>query len=161
MQTLIGTKRQLAAMLNLSERRITDLVTAGVLPVRGPAGFELAASVRGYIAFLKSKTGDLTAERARLTKAQADLAELKLRAKTGELVLRDAVEKAVFSRYRSTRDNLLNIPARESGIVASFGGDQEKIHQELTRAIHATLEELSHEHTDSGPGAVRPHRARA
>jgi phage terminase Nu1 subunit (DNA packaging protein) len=139
---LIGPKRQLADMLNLSERRITALVTAGILPARGPQGFDLVAGVRGYIRFLKSKSRTLTDERARLTKCQADVAELNYRERQGELVERVAVSDAQFKLGRRVRDGVLNVPARVSGPCAAET-DQHKIHVLLTRELTQALEGLA------------------
>lgn len=142
MQPLIGSKTQLADLLGLSERRITDLITAGVMPARGPAGFDLGASVRGYIAFLKSMPSNLTDERARLTKSQADMAELKLLERTGELVERAAVADLQFRQGRQIRDAFLNVPDRVAGIVAAET-DQHRIHTILTKEILQVLGGLS------------------
>jgi hypothetical protein len=139
---IVCSRVDLADVLDLSEQRVGVLTKTGVL-TRGPHGYDLRAAVRSYVIFLRSKTGGLTAERARLVKAQASLAEIKLRARTGEFVDRRAVERAIFAMNRTTRDNLLNVPARESGILASFCGDQAKIFAHLTHAIHTALEELA------------------
>lgn len=141
-QTLIGTKRQLAVMLNLSERRITDLVTAKILPSRGPEGFDLVASVRGYIGFLKSEPGNLKSERLRYAKVKADLLGLQLEERTGKLVLREAVAKKLFELQRRNRDAIFNIPARLSGIVAAES-DQEVDFQLLTWELNQAMQKLS------------------
>lgn len=139
---LIVSRRSLAEILNLSERRITQLVTAGVLPARGLAGFDLAASVRGYIAFLGTHGGDLKTERTRCAKLKADLLQLQVKERTGELVEKAEVEREQFTLYRRVRDGLQNIPSRVSGIVAAEL-DQAKIFQILTKEIHQTLTALA------------------
>jgi len=146
-QKLIGTKQQLAVILNLSQRRITDLIAAKIIPPRGKRGFDLVASVKGYIAFLKKPTGNLTGERARLVKAQADLRELELRKRTGEVVLRSAVEKQTFELNRQARDAMLNVPARISGILAAES-DQAVVFRLLTQEIVQAMEGRV-----GGPGA--------
>jgi len=141
-QTLIGTKRQLAVMLNLSERRITDLVTAKILLPRGSEGFDLVALVRGYIGFLKSEPGNLKSERLRYAKVKADLLGLQLEERTGKLVLREAVAKKLFELQRRNRDAIFNIPARLSGIVAAES-DQEVDFQLLTWELNQAMQKLS------------------
>jgi phage terminase Nu1 subunit (DNA packaging protein) len=138
---LIGPKRQLADMLNLSERRITDLVMAGVLPARGPHGFDLIASVRGYVAFLKTDPTTLKAERLRLAKVQADILELQLGQRRGELVLRRAVADREFRKHRQVRDSLENIPSRVAGLVAAESS-QAKCFELLRREVQQALEGL-------------------
>jgi phage terminase Nu1 subunit (DNA packaging protein) len=140
---LLGPKRQLADMLNLSERRITALVAAGILPARGPHGFDLVASVRGYIRFLKSKSRTLTDERARLCKCQADTAELNYRERQGELVERKAVGDREFRLGRQVRDQILNVPSRVSGTCAAET-NQDKVHELLSRELNQALEALAH-----------------
>jgi phage terminase Nu1 subunit (DNA packaging protein) len=113
------------------------------MPARGPHGFDLMASVRGYIRFLKSKSRTLTDERARLVKCQADAAELNLRERTGELVERKAVADSQFKIGRRVRDSILNVPSRISGSCAAET-DQHKIHVLLTRELTQALEGLAH-----------------
>jgi hypothetical protein len=142
MQTLIGTKRQLAGMLNLSERRITALVTAGILPPRGPAGFDLSASVRAYIHFLKSEPGSLKAEQTRVAKLKGDLLTLELQRKTGELVLASAVEAAEFRIARMIRDNFQNLPSRCDSLVAAES-DRQKCFDILNKEVLQILTGLA------------------
>jgi hypothetical protein len=118
-QKLTGTRRQLANLLGLSERRITDLVTAKILPPRGPAGFDLTASVQGYIAFLKSDPGNLKSERLRYQKLKSDIFQMQMDERLGKLVLRDAVAKKLYELKRRNRDAISNIPSRLSGIIAA------------------------------------------
>ena len=141
LRKIVCSRVDLADLLDLSQQRVGVLTKTGVL-TRGSHGYDLRAAVRSYVMFLRSKTGGLTAERARLTKSQADLSELKLRERTGELVLRAAVEKAVFASTRQARDQLQNIPSRTSGILAAET-NQQTIHAILTTEIHRSLESLS------------------
>ena len=60
--------------------------------------YELVRCVQAYVAFLRSTPGNLTDERARLTRALASMAELKLRQKSGDLVDRTAVDGQFLSR---------------------------------------------------------------
>lgn len=140
MPEVIVSQHDLASWLDLSPRRIRELTASQVL-TKNTKGYALKASVRAYLSFLRSKTGSLTDERARLTRAQADLQELKLREKTGELVLRAAVEKMQFAQYRQVRDGLQTIPARLSGIVAAES-DQRNVFDLLSKEILHTLEGL-------------------
>jgi hypothetical protein len=141
-QTLIGSKKQLAAMLDLSERQVTNLITAKILPVRGPKGFDFLGSVRGYIAFLKKEPGNIRAEKLRHQKIKSDLLQLQLEEKTGTLVLRSVVEKKVFELNRQCRDAMLNIPSRVSGMIAAEN-DQAAVFKILTAEIHQACENLS------------------
>jgi hypothetical protein len=61
---------------------------------------------------------------------------------TGKLVSRADVEKKVFDMNRQSRDALLNIPARVSGILAAQT-DQAEVFRILTEEIQQSLEALS------------------
>ena len=142
MRDLIGSKRDLADLLGLSERRLTELAKAGVIPARGPQGFDLTASVRGYIAFLKSDPGTLRTERTRYAKIKADLLELQFKFRTGELVDRRAVDSLLFTGNRRVRDNFLNLPARTDALVA-VESDRQKCFDILTLEVRQILEGLT------------------
>lgn len=137
----VCSRVELAALLDLSEQRVGVLTKTGVL-TRGPTGYNIRSAVRSYLAFLRSKTGSLTDERARLTKSQADMAELKLRERTSELVRRDAVSKAVFANNRAIRDQFQNLPSRTAGLVAAES-NQHKCFEILANEVRQILEDLS------------------
>jgi len=134
------SQHELAGWPTLSARRIRELTRAGIL--HKDKQYSLRASVRSYIQFLRSEPGSLTAERERLTKFQADLAEIKFQEQVGELVRRDAVKKVEFACFRQARNELQNIPSRTSGILA-VETNQQTIHSILTKEIHDTLKSLS------------------
>lgn len=116
---MLVSKRELSELLGLSERHLDRLIAAGVLPPRTAKGFALKGAIRGYVSFLKSNSGGVATERARLLKFQADLTELKLRERTGELVELAEVESQVFTNSRRIRDAFLNLPPRTAGLVAA------------------------------------------
>ena len=101
----------IARLLDLSERRIQQLSREGVIPKAERGQYDLVAAVRGYVAYLrdlavKAQAGapDFGAERARLIKAKADLAEMEADGRRGELLPADAVEAAwtaVLARLRA------------------------------------------------------------
>lgn len=98
---------------------------------------------------------------ARLTRAQADLTELKLRVRSGELVSRQAVEGEWFKITRALRDNYQNLPSRSAGSVAAER-DQHRCNEILSAEVHQILEGLTHgvqdtDHQDSRANA-RPVR---
>jgi hypothetical protein len=135
------TAKELALAVELSERRVSALTSSGIFT----KPYDLVRCVRAYIRFLKKPTGALTDERARLTKAQADLFELKLKRQSGELVLRSAVEAEVFRMARMVRDQFMNVPSRIDALVAAEP-DREKCFQILTRVVRQCLESLQTQH---------------
>lgn len=140
------TARELGTVLDLSDRRISELTRVGILH----KPYNLSTSVRQYIRFLRSNRGTLTNERSRLTKAKADLAELAYRVRQGEFVLRDSVEKEVFALSRRVRENFLNLPSRTDALVAAES-DQQKCFAILEKEVRQILEGLS---TALQPGAA-------
>ena len=143
---MTGTRKDVASLLLLSERRVTELTDAGVIPKpKGRGQYDLTACTQGYIKFLKSESGGLRDERKRYAKLKADLLDLKCQERTGELVKRSAVEKEAFRLGRSIRDKMQNVPARLAGLIAALspGCNQEQIHALLTKEIHNCLEGLA------------------
>ena len=82
------------------------------------------------------------AARARKESALASLRELQLEERTGTLVRRDAVSKAVFASNRAIRDQFMNLPARVSGLVAAET-NQHKCFEILANEVRQILEDLS------------------
>jgi phage terminase Nu1 subunit (DNA packaging protein) len=88
---------------------------------------------------------------ARKEAALAELRELQLRKKKGELVTKVSVRKAAFDSSRRARDRMENIPSRVSGILAAESS-QEKIFAILAKEIREALEDLSND-TWTNPSA--------
>ena len=133
---------ELARILDLSQRRVTDLVKLGLIPRPNGAGYDLATCVRGYIRFLRSKSGNLTDERARLTKAQATMMEVKLRAHEGELLDAGLIEQNWGNLLATFRTRLLTLP-RKFGSHFSQETNAVVIETLLDDAIRQALQELA------------------
>ena len=109
----------IAKLLMLSERRVNQLVAAGIIPRAERGRYELAPAVQGYIRFLQDRslnasTGDVDfhAEKALLTKAQREMAELDLAKARGEVAPINEFERASAAMDTAIRTNVLNVPAR-------------------------------------------------
>ena len=81
----MATQRELAEHLDLSTKRISELIRDGILPSKmGRSPLNLDVCRIAYISYLRklggynkrSGGGDIAEEKTRLTKAQADKAEL-------------------------------------------------------------------------------------
>ena len=117
---LTCSRVELADLLDLSVQRVGTLTKTGILPkAPGGKGYEVRNAIRAYLAFLRSKSGSLTNERSRLTKAQADLMELKVKTRSGELLEKRIWDHTAWQMYRATRDAFLNIGSRIGGLVAA------------------------------------------
>jgi hypothetical protein len=72
----------------------------------------------------------------------ARLAKIEFEEKTAKLISRDEVQVAAFTKGRTARDNLLNIPDRLAAMLAAES-DADKVHQILTAEIRKALDELA------------------
>lgn len=72
----------------------------------------------------------------------ARLAKIEFEEKTAKLISRDEVQVAAFTKGRTARDNLLNIPDRLAAMLAAET-DADKVHQILTGEIRKALDELA------------------
>ncbi|MBE0656817.1 MAG: hypothetical protein IH602_03950 [Bryobacteraceae bacterium] len=72
----------------------------------------------------------------------ARLAKIEFEEKSAKLVSRDEVQVAAFTKARTVRDSLLNIPDRLAATLAAET-DADNAHQMLTVEIRKALDELA------------------
>lgn len=132
----VGT---IAKLLMLTERRVQQLTADGVIPKAERGRYELAPAVQGYIKFLQERSIgsdktpiDYHIEKSRLTKAQADLAELELAKARGELAPISEFERAQAIAASQIRTNCLNIPQRV--VIQLLGETDEATFKDKLRA---------------------------
>ncbi len=146
----------IAKLFGLTERRVQQLAKDGIIPKPEKNQYELVGSVRAYINYLQQRAfgkgaapRDTHLERARLIKAQADMAEIDLAEKTGALVTVDRLEADWMAMVNACRSKLLSIPTKVAYQISNLK-DPEEIENFLKRTIHEALTELaSYEHDDS------------
>lgn len=139
----------IARLLDLSERRVQQLGREGVIPKAERGQYELVGSVRGYVRYLRdqivraeSGAADLGSERARLTKAKADLAEMDAAVRRSDLLDAKDVEEAWIALLARLRTRLLGLPDRLAPIIheeATIAGARRIV----KTAIAETLGELA------------------
>jgi hypothetical protein len=76
----------------------------------------------------------------------ARLAKIEFEERAGKLISRDEATVAAFTKARTVRDNLLNIPDRVAAMLAAET-DPVRTHQILTDEIRKALIELSGDHS--------------
>jgi len=112
--------RRIAKMLNVTEGRVTQLVTEGVIPAAIGREYNPDDVVRRYIAWRLDRSTEAQKEdRARKEKADADIAETKSAQMDGTLVFRsdylnnfaDAIAQGV---YRISRLKALTSAQKEA-----------------------------------------------
>lgn len=120
----VGT---IAKLFNLTERRVQQLAAEGVIPKAAHGRYELVPAVQGYVKYLQERSLgqqlpegqiDYHAEKARKTRAEADIAEMDAAARRGELVEAAAVGATWATVFREVQANLLGqAPARIASLV--------------------------------------------
>jgi phage terminase Nu1 subunit (DNA packaging protein) len=140
----------IARLLMISERRVQQLANEGVIPRTESRRYNLEESVQAYIQFLQGKNVgramadeqiDFHEEKARLTKIQADKAQLELDEMARSLVKADDVSRQWYNAVADCKGRLLSIPSKAAPIVAAetSAGACKKIIDDL---VFEALEEL-------------------
>lgn len=139
----------IAKLFGLSERRVQQMAQEGIIPKPEKNQYELVGCVRSYINYLQQRAfgkgvapQDTHVERARLLKAQADMAEIELAEKTRALVTVERVEADWLAMVSATRAKLLSIPTKSAYQIAALKEPQE-IERFLKRTIYEALNELA------------------
>lgn len=139
----------IAKLLDLSERRVQQLTREGVIPKSERGRYELVPAVRGYIRYLRDRTvgrdgvviPDIAAERARLTREQADRAAMENAKLRGELLVAPAVQKALERTFVAFKARIEAIPRKAVPRLKGVTGDaaREKVLRELNREALSEL----------------------
>lgn len=139
----------LAELFGVQIPNISQLTTSGVIEVGPPGRNNLLVCAHRYIMHLKAKAdgrfkamGELGDEKARLTKAQADMAEMEAEEMAGTLVRRDEVVQEWQGILMDMKSKLMALPSKAATLVA----DEENpaLCQEiLDRMVREALQELS------------------
>ena len=115
------SEAELSDLLDLTSRRVRDLVTDGVIPRkgRGATAFDRRAAVRAYCIWIRDKASrgvavmdELKAEKIRQAREAADKLALQNAAARGELVPSSEVESAWANVLRDVRSMMLAVPSR-------------------------------------------------
>ena len=151
------SKSAFAKRVGLSPARITQLIAEG-LPVEPNEKIDeskarkwIEQNLDGHRREARKPgstggplTGNVSQLRAAKLLREAQLLDLDLKRRQGELVDRRAAELAVFERARYERDCWTGWAARAArDVAAACGGDPIEAHAALDRAVRAHLEELA------------------
>lgn len=113
----------IAKLLDLSNRRVQQLSKEGIIPKTERGRYELVPAVRGYIRYLKERSinpGVVSFDevRARKTAAEAEMAELELLQRKGDLIPMQQVIDTWLELIASCRSKMLSMPAKLAPVVA-------------------------------------------
>lgn len=140
----------IAKLLDITERRVHQLVKEGILPRASRGNYELVPCVQGYIRYLRRErlaNNDVmpissSSERTRLIKIQADKLELEMGILKGKILYAKEAETGWNNLVARCRAVLLGIPNRLAHQLASISNPQELAHL-LKQAIYEALLELT------------------
>lgn len=136
------TSKVIADWLGLTERRVRQLRDEGVLIEVRPGYYGLKESVRRYIRYLGGAGKEnLNEERVKLTRAKREAAEMENAFRRGTLHETADIELGIKTLCLNIRSNLLVLPAKLAPVLASKGGDQAAIFDELKAAVYEALED--------------------
>lgn len=140
------TSNVIADWLAVTPRRVRRLRDEGVLVEKAPGLYDLQSCVVRYISYLRKGSGNtnLNNERAMLTRAKREAADMENEERRGNLHSTGDIEKGLAALCLNMRGRFSGLPAKLSGELAQMGGNQAGIHDKLKAAIDETLEELSH-----------------
>jgi Phage DNA packaging protein, Nu1 subunit of terminase len=147
----MATQSQCAKHIFLSLDRLKKLIDKGAITRQDPGQYDLDQVRKEYIENLRAvfttrgtsvEQGiDLTRERARLAKEQADAQQMKNDMQRGDLVEINDVTKTVEEQFLATRAKLLALPTKYGPIIHA-SADSAEAQEVLREAIVEALDEL-------------------
>lgn len=136
---------ELAALVDLTPRRIRQLATEGKLVRVGRNRFKLGDSVRALLAEAaeNNEGSELQKERLRKLRAEATMAELHLAEQVGQVARIEEVQRTWEARWTVVRTNMLNVPQR--AVLRLLGEHSETtfkrtLREELVTALKTAAE---------------------
>ena len=147
----MATQREVAEHLDLSVKRVSELIRDGILPSKpGRSPLNIDVCRFAYLSYLRklggyhkrSGTGDIAEEKTRLTKAQADAAELKVSELEGELIPAKLVEDTWTNITAVIRVQILGLASKIAHHVIAVDTYQEA-EEIINNEVYETLQELA------------------
>ena len=156
-----------ARVLDLSERRVQQLAREGTIPRAKHGQYDLIACVQCYIRHLRavaaghtSKDGDLdlTAERARLAREQADAQALKNAQQRGELIPRERFQPAFGTILSVFQSRMRSVPSRVAQVLPHLRREEivrlQELHDEALTELADALDALTPDELGEGDDAA-------
>lgn len=142
--------KQLAYLFRISERRVQQLASQGIIQKEARGRYNLVESVRGYVQFLQDiasgaqgeKETDYGDARTQKMRADADKAIMEAALLAGRLIPAEIVAYNWNHMIGAFRAKLLNLPKKTAPLV-QHESTFSKCSAELQSAVHECLEELS------------------
>jgi phage terminase Nu1 subunit (DNA packaging protein) len=146
----MATLHEVAAHLGVTIKYVQDLIANGTIAKKGRGDYDLDECRQAYISRLResaagrANAGDLnlTDERARLAKEQADAKEMENAITRGELVYIEDVAKRVEVALSNVKTKLLAVPTKVAPEAAA-ADDAKEVQALIERHIIEALNELA------------------
>ncbi|MGR3495209.1 hypothetical protein [Citreimonas sp.] len=148
----MATQGEFARHVGITQQAVSDLVGRGVIKPQGRGKLDLDEARLAYCAHLRSVAGnrsgdpdadlDLTAERARKAKEEADRLEMQNARERGELLARGDVDAAVVGAFARVRARLIGVPSKVAPLVVSMENPAEA-EGTIRSAVYEALKELA------------------
>jgi phage terminase Nu1 subunit (DNA packaging protein) len=146
----MATLHEVAAHLGVTIKYVQDLIANGTIAKKGRGEYDLDECRQSYISRLResaagrANAGDLnlTDERARLAKEQADAKEMENAITRGELVYIEDVAKRVEVALSNVKTKLLAVPTKVAPEAAA-ADDAKEVQALIERHIIEALNELA------------------
>lgn len=136
------TSKVVAAWLGVTERRVRQLRDEGIISEEMPGLYNLRKTVTRYISYIRKGSSDLNDERAGLTKAKREAAEMENALRRGELHRTEDIEAGIKNMLLNMKSRLLILPGKLSETLAGMQGNREEIFDLLSEAVNEALNEL-------------------
>lgn len=142
-QELKGTGADLARLLCITDRRVRQLVTDGIITKQPEGDYLLPEAIAEYYAFKykPDEAVDYMEEKALHEKAKRALAELELAKRRNEVHDAEDVQIVMVDMLTNLRSQLLGLPTKMAQQLAER--DAGYIDKALTKEIEERLSELS------------------
>lgn len=138
------TSKIVADWIGLTERRVRQLRDEGVIEEVRPGLYDLKTTVARYITYIGGAgKQSLNNERMLLTAEKRKAAEMDNELRQGGLHRTEDIELSIKTMLLNARGRFLALPAKLSPTLATMGGNQEAIFDEIKKAVEEILEELS------------------
>lgn len=145
----MATLHEVAAHLGITIKYVQDLIANGTISKKGRGEYDLDECRQSYISRLRESAAgranagelNLTDERARLSKEQADAKEMENAIERGELVYIEDVAKRFEEGLSKVRAKLLSIPTKIAPEAAAAENAKE-VQRLIENAIIEALNEL-------------------
>ena len=148
----MATQAEFGRHVGITQQAVADLVARGVIEGRGRGKLDMDEARLAYCAHLRSVAGnrsgdpdadlDLTAERARKAKEEADKLEMQNALMRGELLARGDVDAAVVGAFARVRARMIGVPSKVAPLVVTMDTPAE-VESVIRRSVYEALKELA------------------